>query len=446
MFTIRSRYRLPHPLLLSLGAAIGLMAGCASIEGAGTATTAQAWVQPSVPPDPATAPLHWRHVIAGPPLQMLVEQALRSAAEPQAALQRLDDVESSMSREESPIWQSDYLHNLQTLEGRTRQRELQTDASTDAVRSALVTAVADAWLALNETEALIALSDRRIADDEAALAVFNRRHEQGAISRLELRQVEAVLGQSQADVETLLQARQAQATRLIRLTGMPVAAADPVSLAADPPAIALPSWDRIHSDALLGRADIVAAESELAASHADIGMVRALFFPSISLAEESGAPSAELLGFVETGHARQFDEVELALPLFQRGPLRNSTDAAELRDTPQIERYRAVVATAFSEAASALQASQRLRAQRDQRDDTLAGQAERVRLIRLRQEAGRATHLDVLHAQQDLADARERAIQARRAWLSSQLRLHKVLGAGNAAYPVDSEQGLNTHE
>lgn len=436
-------------LALPLVIAAGLLAGCASIGGTGAATTstAEAWLQQSVAPDPAVAPLHWRHVIAEPRLQALVEQALRSAPDPSLAWQRLEAAEAATDPTGRAHWQAPYMPHLQALEGRAQERQLQTVAAGRAIQSTLIVAVADAWLALNGIDTRIAFNRQRIEENQAMSDLFNRRFEIGALSRLELRQIEARLGQPRTDADELLQARQVQAGRLAQLTGLPVEAIGPTSVTPEQPAIVLPPLDRLRSDVLLGRADILAAEQALAASHADVEAARALFFPSIALADATGAPSAELIAFIEGAGRPVVREPVLDAPLFSRGALRNTVAIDELRQSTEIGDYEAAIDAALSEAGDALRSNRQLQAESERRDAELAGQQDRVQLTRLRYEEGRSPYLEVLDAQRDLATARQRAVEARRAWLSARFRLHAVLAGGGTPYPAVShaiEQGSNT--
>jgi multidrug efflux system outer membrane protein len=57
----------------------------------------------------------------------------------------------------------------------------------------------------------------------------------------------------------------------------------------------------LPSEVLLLRPDIVAAEHQLRASHANIGAARAAFFPRITLTGSYGTASAELSGLFNSG-------------------------------------------------------------------------------------------------------------------------------------------------
>ena len=70
---------------------------------------------------------------------------------------------------------------------------------------------------------------------------------------------------------------------------------------------------------------------------------------------------------------------------------------------------------------------------------TLKAQAERARLVMLRYDNGSAPYFEWLDAQRDLLTAEQQWVQARRALLSSKVRLYAALGGGSqdiAAPPV----------
>ena len=65
---------------------------------------------------------------------------------------------------------------------------------------------------------------------------------------------------------------------------------------------------------------------------------------------------------------------------------------------------------------------------------TLAAQAERARLVKLRYDNGSAPYFEVLDAQRDLLTAEQQWVQTRRALLSSRVSLYAALGGGSQEF------------
>jgi NodT family efflux transporter outer membrane factor (OMF) lipoprotein len=186
----------------------------------------------------------------------------------------------------------------------------------------------------------------------------------------------------------------------------------------------------LPSDLLTGRPDIVAAEHQLKAAHANIGAARAAFFPSVSLTGDFGTASAEFNGLFESGSRAWSFLPSISLPIFSGGRLRSNLDLAEVRRDLAVANYEVTVQAAFRDVADALSAHHWLSEQVSIQRDALRVQNERSRLAKLRYDSGTATFLEVLDAQRDLLSTEQALVQAQRALQSSQIGLFAALGGG----------------
>jgi len=327
-------------------------------------------------------------------------------------------------------WELDLWGRVRSLKQAALQDYLATEAAQQAVRVSLISQVADAYLALRELDERVALAQQTIASHQESLRIFKRRYEVGAISKLELTQVQTLLTQAQALGAQLQQARASQAHALAYLVG---AANDVVPAPADhldDGSVFAELRVGLPSELLDERPDILAAEHRLEAAHADIGAARAAFFPRIALTGSWGSASAELDGLFESGSRAWNFVPSLSLPVFSGGRLRGSLDVAKVRREMAVADYERTIQTAFREVADALSARQWLAEQVRILRLTLEAQTERARLARLRYDSGASPYLEVLDAQRDLLSAQQALVQARRALLSSQVALYAALGGG----------------
>ena len=191
----------------------------------------------------------------------------------------------------------------------------------------------------------------------------------------------------------------------------------------------------LPSDLLTQRPDIVAAEHQLRAAHAQIGAARAAFFPRIALTSSLGTASAELGGLFDSGSSAWTFSPSISLPIFNGGRLRNNLNLTEVRRDLAVANYEKTVQGAFRDVSDALAARQWLARQLAIAQEGQAAQAERARLSQLRYDNGSSAFLDVLDAQRDLLVANQQTVQLRRALLSSQVSLYAALGGGAPASP-----------
>jgi multidrug efflux system outer membrane protein len=336
-------------------------------------------------------------------------------------------------------WELDFWGRVRNLKDAALENYLATDEARRAITLSLIAQVADSYLALRELDERIALARQTIASREESLRIFKRRFEVGAIAKMDLVQVEVLLQQAQTLTAQLEQGRDVQAHALALLVGSPLPPL-PENTGLSDDVVARELRVGLPSDLLLQRPDIVAAEHQLRAAHANIGAARAAFFPRITLTGSAGTASAELNGLFDSGSRAWSFMPSLSLPIFDAGRNRANLDLAEVRRDLAVTNYEKTVQTAFRDVSDALSARHWLTEQVRIAQATLAAQTERARLSLLRYDNGSAPYFEVLDAQRDLLTAEQQLVQTRRALLSSRVSLYAALGGGSQEFaaPVDT--------
>jgi multidrug efflux system outer membrane protein len=418
---------------------------------------------PASPADAAEPPA-WRGYFTAPALQALIAQALQQNRDLRIAALRVEQAraaygieraaalpslaaQASGARQRVPAdlsptgrasvggqyqagagaaWEADFWGRLASLREAAREDYLASDAARRAVTLGLITQVAEAYFEVREMDQRIALAQRTLATRRESYRIFDRRAAVGATSRLNLAQVETLLLQAQALTAQLQQERDAKRQALQLLVGAPVA---PVPPEADDAGDTLPPLAAGLPSALLARrADILAAEHQLKAAHANVGAARAAFFPQVSLTGSLGAASAELGNLFAAGSGAWSFAPAITLPLFDGGRRRAGLDLAEARRDSAVASYEQAIQAAFRDVADALSARAWLGDQVAVAQRALRVQRERARLSQLRYDSGAAPFLDVLDAQRDLLTAEQQLVQLRRAQLSAGIALYAALG------------------
>ena len=326
-------------------------------------------------------------------------------------------------------WEIDFWGRVAALEQAALQAHLASEAGARAAETALVAQLAQAWLALRETEARLALARRTLDSRAESLRIFRRRVELGATAPLELTQVELLWRQAQTLLAQLEQARATQLNALAPLVGQPVDWQPDPGWPDTTPWMA-PLRAGLPSELLLRRPDIVAAEHALLASEAQLRAARAAFFPRIALTASAGSASAQLEGLFQAGSQAWSLAPLLSLPWLDGGRRQGGFELADVRRQQALERYAQAVQGAFRDVADALAAQRWLAEQTDTVRATLALQQQRARLAKLRYEAGAARYLEVLDAERDLLSTEQQLVQLRRAQRSAQVALYAALGGG----------------
>lgn len=438
--------------------------------------------QPAVSDGTLAAAIVWREYFTDPYLQAVIEKALENSRDLRTAVLRVEEARAAYgiqranqfpgisanaydSRGRTPAdlsttgqvqtasryqvglglntWELDFWGRVRNLKDAALENYLATDEARRAATLSLITQVANVYLTLRELDERSVLARQTIASREESYRIFNRRYEVGAIARMDLVQVEVLLHQAQTLAAQLEQERAAQAHALTLLVGT-----SPPLLPArfDDRAVAHDLYVGLPSEVLLQRPDIVAAEHQLRASHANIGAARAAFFPRITLTGSYGTASAELSGLFNSGSRTWSFLPSVSLPIFDAGLNRASLDLAKVRSEIAVVNYEKAVQTAFREVSDALSARQWLTKQVQIQQATLAAQSEREHLARLRYDNGSAPYFEVLDAQRDLLSAEQQLVQTRRALLSNRVSLYAALGGGSQEFiesPVAVSRPVN---
>jgi outer membrane protein, multidrug efflux system len=186
----------------------------------------------------------------------------------------------------------------------------------------------------------------------------------------------------------------------------------------------------LPSSLLYRRPDIVAAEQNLVAANAAIGVAKAAYFPQISLTGLFGFQSNQLSSlFTGPTKAWQFTP-QLTQPIFTGGRLRSNVRLAQANQKIAVVQYERAIQTAFREVADSLVTYQKTREIRGKQEALVATLQDRSQLSYRRYRGGVDTLLNALDADRDLFDAQLRLAQARRDELLSVVNLYRALGGG----------------
>ncbi|HWX80843.1 MAG TPA: efflux transporter outer membrane subunit [Steroidobacteraceae bacterium] len=305
-------------------------------------------------------------------------------------------------------------------------------AQRDTVALTTLAGVADAYfqvLALRE-RLTVAQSNGDAA--RQLLAVVQSRFDAGAASPVEVASQQTAFDSAQIAVTELQQAEgEARAALALLLGRAPenfmVAGQALDSLSEPQVAAGLPS------ELLTRRPDIVLAEANLRAGHADLAAARAAMFPSLSLTAAAGVQNPALPATVLTipGAGPSFAlGANLIQPIFDHGRLKAQRDEAQAKDMELLLAYRAAIIAALIDVENALSAIQHLDAARDFQVANIAHSERAFEGAKLRYQAGSGDFLTLLEAQRTLYAARDQFIRYKLARLQSLVSLCKALGGG----------------
>jgi multidrug efflux system outer membrane protein len=186
----------------------------------------------------------------------------------------------------------------------------------------------------------------------------------------------------------------------------------------------------LPSSLLERRPDIRAAEQNLIAANAIIGVAKAAYFPQISLTGLAGFESNQLSSLF-TGPTRTWQFIpQVTQPIFMAGRLKSNVKLAEAQQQIALVQYERTIQTSFREVSDALIEYRKVKEIRTQQEALVTTLQDRSRLAYLRYRGGVDTLLNALDADRDLFAAELSLASTRRNELLALVLLYKALGGG----------------
>ena len=189
----------------------------------------------------------------------------------------------------------------------------------------------------------------------------------------------------------------------------------------------------LPSELLTRRPDVVMAEANLRAAHANLAAARAAMFPNLTLTAAAGVQNPALPATVLTipGVGPSYSAIaSLTQPIFDHGRLAAQRDEALAREQELLAGYRAAIIASLVDVEKALAAVQHLNAVREFQQGSVAESERAFEGAQLRYQRGSGDFLTLLESQRTLYAARDQFAQYRLARLQALVALCKALGGG----------------
>lgn len=315
-----------------------------------------------------------------------------------------------------------------------RAQLLSEQANRNAVTLAVTSDIATGYFNLLALDAQLAVTRDTIASRQSSFDYQQKQYKAGAVDVLSFQRAQAELAAAQATLPVIEQARVEQQNALAILLGRSPKAMVETPIATGKALTAMPVPPTMPLDApstlLERRPDVTAAEQQLIAANAQIGVAKADYYPTLSLSALLGLASSDIDNLLQSS-ARQWQVgASSAVPVLDFGRTSANVDAATARKDQAMANYKQVVRGAFADVANALSAVQTTQARTQAQLRQVQANEETVRVAGLRYNAGYATQLDQLDAQRQLFQAQLDSIDAMRDRLTATVSLYKALGGG----------------
>jgi outer membrane protein, multidrug efflux system len=301
-----------------------------------------------------------------------------------------------------------------------------------AATVSLVADVANAYVQLRQLDAQLDIARRTVTNYQRTLQLYSDRLQGGTGNKLQVSTGKAQVSDAQAvalDTERLIVRQENLLSLLVGRVPGPIERSKvaPGLHATGPVPAGLPST------LLERRPDVLAAEQQLVAANAQIGVAKADFFPRFSLTALAGFASTDLTTLFNPSKSFVWGvggNVSWLAPILQGDALHGQAEAASAQWEAAKNAYESTVLGAFREVADALADVKRLDGVVERREDEVASLTDAVNLATDRFYGGVSSYLEVTTTQNLLFPAELNLAAFRAQRTSAFINLYRALGGG----------------
>ena len=326
-------------------------------------------------------------------------------------------------------WEIDLFGRLRRGREAAVAQYLATEEGRKAVMVTLVGDIASTYFYLRELDLSLEIARRTVKLNDETVDYYAKRLQGGVSNRLEVNQAKAnraVTAAAIPDIERQIVIAENALSVLLGRPPSAIARWKPIAENEVPPQV--PSG--LPAQLLERRPDVLQAEQLLVAANANIGVAKALFYPTISLTGSLGTVSSSLSDFMTGDSAVWSFGAGLFQPIFNGGRIRQNYEAAKARYDQALAQYQRSALNAYREVADALITIQKLAERRKEVEYGVEALRDATQLSRSRYDTGLSTYLEVLIADQQLFAQEIQLAQIRGSQLRAVTQLYRALGGG----------------
>jgi NodT family efflux transporter outer membrane factor (OMF) lipoprotein len=311
------------------------------------------------------------------------------------------------------------------------QSSFGAQASAAAVETALLSsqsALAQAYFALRASDEQRRILDTTLADYEASLHLVRTLYNNGLASEEDLALADTQLDGAEAQATDLGIARAQYEHAIAVLIGV---SPERFSISVSPFRPELPEIPVSLPSALLERRpDIAAAERQVEAANAGIGVARAAYFPNITVGATAGYAATSLSKLLDWPDRIWSVGPTLVMPIFEGGLRRAENAQARAAYDAEVASYRQTALAAFQSVEDNIAGLRILSKEVVQQHRAAAAAQRLVQLSITRYQDGLDSYVNVITAQNTFLTNRLAELQVQLRQVTASIALVNNLGGG----------------
>lgn len=284
------------------------------------------------------------------------------------------------------------------------------------------------YLQLRVIDEQMRLLDATVKAYQRSLQLTENRYKAGVVTRADVSQALTQLKNTQAQRLDLDWQRARYEHAIAVLIGSTPNAVQVASVETLPQLPALPI--DVPSALLERRPDIAAAERQVMAANAQIGVAQTAYFPDLTLSASGGYRGSNLADWISMPNRFWSIGPQFAMTLFDAGLRRSKVEQAEARYDQHVARYRQTTLQAIGEVEDALVQLSVLAEEIVVQREVLAASQDTLRLTENQYQAGMVDYLAVTNAQTIALNSQRTLLNLLGTQLTASVQLISALGGG----------------
>ncbi len=336
---------------------------------------------------------------------------------------------SSFSATANLSWEIDFWGKYRRANEAARAEMFASDYTLKVIQISLINEVSGAYYSLLDFTRRLRIAERTLESRKESTRIINERFEKGTVAEIDLNQAQIQEAIAAAAIPTYERSIAFAENALRVLIGEnPKAIVVNSSIEDSKMEATIPVG--LPSQLLARRPDVLAAEQQVVAQNARIGVAQAMRFPSISLTAMAGAVSPDLANFNSTDDIVGSVGAGLFGPIFNFGKNKRRVEIEKERTKQTKLNYEKAVIMAFRETEDALISVNTLERELVTIEQQLAAAKNAASLSKLRYDGGVTSYLEVLESERSLFQIELYHSELMQRRLNAYTNLYKALGGG----------------
>jgi len=318
------------------------------------------------------------------------------------------------------------------------QSSFEAQASAASVEIALLgarSALAQAYFSLRAVDEQRRILDTTLADYEASLHLVRTLYNNGLASEEDLAEADTQLDSAEAQATDLGIARAQYEHVIAVLIGVSPSSFSIGVRPFNPQMPQIPVG--LPSELLERRPDVAAAERQVAAANAGIGLARAAYFPTLTLGATGGFADTDLSKLLDWPNRIWSVGPSVVMPIFEGGLRRAQNEQARAVYDADVADYRQTALAAFQSVEDNLASLRILSKEVVQQHRAALAAQKLVQLSVTRYQNGLDSYVNVITAQNTFLTNRLAELQAQLRQVTASIALVNNLGGGWDDYQME---------